>query len=90
MSSYTSREKVSRHLKRKQQIRSSKDNESTSSKRRRRSDNPNFSFLEHCLVCGQVCNVKRDDRNPGRWRKAYVCRTGEDADLKGSILNICA
>ena len=46
--------------------------EPSPTKRKRRSATPEFSFKEHCLYCGQICNVKKDPKNPRRWRPAYL------------------
>ena len=29
-----------------------------------RSDTPKFDFKEHCLYCGQICNVKKTSQSP--------------------------
>ena len=52
-------------------------------KRARRSEQPKFSFLEHCLFCGQNCSVVKDPRHPGRWCPAYSFREGETFGKKG-------
>ena len=53
-----------------------------------------FDFQMHCLFCGETCNLEKDPKNPGRWRKAYLCRTVGDtsageSDMKQEILNVC-
>ena len=61
-------------------------------KRARRSEQPKFSFLQHCLFCGENCNVVKDPRHPSRWRSAYSCREGEtfgSRGLKEEILQAC-
>ena len=39
-----------------------------------------FSFREHCIFCGDVCEIERPKKNPKRWKEAYLCRI---ADRKG-------
>ena len=46
-------------------------------KRTRRSEQPKFSFLRHCLFCGEQCDVEKDFKHPERWHPVYVCREGE-------------
>ena len=61
-------------------------------KRARRSEQPKFSFLEHCLFCGLNCSVVKGPRHPGRWRPAYSCREGETFGKRGlreAILEAC-
>ena len=61
-------------------------------KRARRSEQPNFSFLQNCLFCGELCVTMKDPKHPGRWRPAYVCREGErfgNKGLKEAILETC-
>ena len=41
-----------------------------------------FNFREHCLFCGEECKVIWPQKNPNRWREAYLCRT---ADGEGYI-----
>ena len=52
-------------------------------KRARRSEHQDFSFLKHCIFCGEQCDTVRDPKHPGRWRPAYVCREGEKFGSKG-------
>ncbi len=58
-------------------------------KRARRSVQPKFSFLQHCLFCGERCDVEKDPKHPSRWRPAYVCREGESRGLKEAIYETC-
>ena len=65
-------------------------------KRKRRSTIPDFSFKEHCLYCGQICNTKKDPKNPKRWRPAYMFRAiecerqgKESLPVKDLIIRIC-
>lgn len=58
-------------------------------KRARRSGQLNFSFLQHCLFCGERCDIEKDPKHPGRWRPAYVCREGESRGLKEAIYEAC-
>ena len=34
-----------------------------------------FDFQTHCLYCGEECDLKKDSKNPTRWRPAYQCRS---------------
>jgi len=36
-----------------------------------------FDFWEHCLFCGEKCQVVRPQKNPNRWREAYLCRIAD-------------
>ena len=61
-------------------------------KRARRSEQPTFSLLQHCLFCGKQCDTEKDPKHPGRWRPAYVCREGENfrsRGLKEAIYETC-
>ena len=56
------------------------------------SEQPNFSFLQNCLFCGELCVITKDPKHPGRWRPAYVCKEGErfgNKGLKEAILETC-
>jgi len=53
-----------------------------SSKSLRSSTEGIFNFREHCLFCGEECQIRRSRKNPNRWREAYLCRT---ADREGQI-----
>ena len=58
-------------------------------KRVKRSEQPKFLFLQHCLFCGEKCAVAR---HPDRWRPAYVCREGEsfgNRGLREAIFEVC-
>ena len=33
---------------------------------------PKFAFLEHCIYCGDRCDVNKDLRHPERWLRANV------------------
>ena len=57
-----------------------------------RSSEPVFDALKHCMFCGSVCNVKRDTRNPARWREAYLCLSAEGTKTlnKKTILKRCS
>ena len=51
-------------------------------------------FLQHCLFCGEKCDVLKDPKHPGRWRPAYSCREGEifgnrGLGLREAILEAC-
>ncbi len=51
-------------------------------KRHRRSEIPPFDFLCHCIFCGEICELERDNKNPSRWRRAVLCRTAERGSQK--------
>ena len=51
-------------------------------KRAQRSATPKFVFLNHCIFCGEYCEVEKDPKHPSRWREAYVCRQVEKSSLK--------
>ena len=61
-----------------------------SPKKRRRSEQPNFDFLNQCVFFGETCDVTKDSKHPERLRPAYVCRTAGDGDLKPAILKTCS
>ncbi|KAK3890947.1 hypothetical protein Pcinc_005114 [Petrolisthes cinctipes] len=58
--------------------------------RKRRSEVTRFNYLHDCKFCGVECKVKKDPKNPSRWRSAYVCRQmkkkGHKPLLKEEIL----
>lgn len=45
-----------------------------------------FNFRKHRLFCGEDCNVERDEKNPARWRQAYVFR---ELDKKQALVELC-
>jgi hypothetical protein len=59
----------------------------------RRSEIQKFSFLEHCIFCGDVCQVRKEPKNPSRWKPAYLCRqvdrSGNKMSLKEEIIAKC-
>ena len=61
VSTYTSKQHISRHLKRKGDTTA---DAYVSPKRRRRSGTPTFEFREHCLFCGETCDVTKDVKHP--------------------------
>jgi len=86
VSSYTSKQHISRVLKRKGDAATCSH---ISPKKKRRSSMPDFDFRKHCLFCGNDCILEKDPRNPKRWRRAYLCRTVGGTDMKHEILNTC-
>lgn len=34
-----------------------------------------YDFRQHCLYCGEACDLSKDPRHPDRWRPAYLCRS---------------
>lgn len=53
-----------------------------------------FDLLHDCLFCGEKCELKKDSKNPSRWRAAYKFRQILSPDrkttLKESILETCS
>ena len=62
-------------------------------KKTRRANTSTFSFQQHCILCGEDCNLEGDPKNPTRWKPAYLCREiepkGDNKSLKQSLLDIC-
>jgi len=81
MSTYCSPDHIQRLLKKRTES-ENPDSSEWSSKRLRSSTEGSFNFREHCLFCGEECQVIRPRKNPNRWREAYLCRT---ADREGQI-----
>ena len=77
ISTYCSKEHITRHLKRQTLANSSSCDPRP---KRLRCNENKFDFKENCIFCGKACVVQRDKRNPSRWREAYLCRT---ADRRG-------
>ena len=61
------------------------------SAKRMRSFEPAYDEIKHCLFCGSECNVKKDQKNPSRWREAYLCLSVEGTKTlnKELILERC-
>jgi len=60
--------------------------------KKKRSDVCAFEFKINCLFCGDLCEMKKDPKNPGRWRRIVLCRTADDAkhgSFKDKILATC-
>ena len=53
-----------------------------------RSDTPKIEFNEHCLYCGQICNVKKDPQHPHRWKPAYMFRVTESEQRDKDLIPI--
>ena len=53
-------------------------------KKRRRSGNLKFQFKEHCIFCGEVCQLEREQKNPTRWRRQYYAELQQDQGRKPS------
>lgn len=53
-----------------------------------------FDLLQDCLFCGEKCELKKDSKNPSRWRAAYKFRQILSPDRKTtqkeSILDTCS
>lgn len=61
-------------------------------KRSRRSEHCKFIASEHCIFCGLSCEIKKDPKNPSRWRPAYLCREIDvpgRRNLKKEIMKMC-
>ena len=54
-------------------------------KRARRSEQLKFNFFEHCIFCGEDCQVKKDPKHPSRWKPAYLCRQVNRPEKKMSL-----
>ena len=76
LSTYCSRHHIERQLKRAASS-SSNDSKAQQQSKRLRGCSNMFNFREHCLFCGLQCLVDRDERNPSRWKEAYLCRTAD-------------
>ena len=52
-----------------------------------------FHFQEHCIFCGIMCALDKDPKHPGRWWKAWSCRTSDrspnNTTFKQVILDVC-
>ena len=69
--------------KRKSDVRSEKFEEcKVEIKRVRHSSTAIFDFQQHCIFCGEWCNVQKGCKLPGRWQKPFLCRMVSDVDLK--------
>ena len=80
---YTSPKSTKRILKRKSDIRSEKLEDYKEEKKRfRHSSTPFFDFRQHCIFWGEWCDVQTDSKQPGRWLRAFLCRTVSDFDFK--------
>ena len=72
-----------RILKRKSDVSSENLEECKVEKKRvHRSSTPIFDFRQHCIFCGEWCDVQKDCNYPGSWSEAFLCRTVSDVDLK--------
>ena len=61
-------------------------------KRARRSEHKTFVFLQHCLFCGETCEVVKDPKHPDRWHPAFICRQGETYEgksLRDAVFEAC-
>ena len=92
VSTYTSKLHLSRQKKR-QSSSSDPGTSSQPSKKHCRSQVPAFKFKENCLFCGELCELEKDKKHPGRWKRAALCRTANarpgQKTFKQSILDIC-
>lgn len=50
--------------------------------KRLRGSSSTFNFREHCLFCGETCSLETPQKHPDRWKKAYLCRTGDEKGRK--------
>ena len=44
-------------------------------KQQRRSEVLKCKWLQHCLFCGEDCDIHVDQKHPDRWRESNKCRT---------------
>jgi len=93
VSSYTSTSHIKRYLKRQGQAQEQPSIEEPPQKRARRSQLPLFHFREHCIFCGDTCEIEKNAKNPNRWRKALLCKTSDrgagSKSFKEVILDVC-
>ena len=55
-------------------------------------ETPSFIWKQHCLFCGEDCDVHRDKKHPDRWRPAYESHTsdrGAAGTFKEAIIKMC-
>ena len=86
-STYTSKEKLTKHLTLKRKH-SSTDQLNV---RISRSQVPDFDFKLHCLICGKVC-LPKYTKHPDRWDWVIQCETKDRPGLptfKDVLLDIC-
>ena len=50
--------------------------------KRLRGSTSSFNFREHCFFCGETCSPKPPKKHPDRWKKAYLCRNGDEKGRK--------
>ena len=90
ISTYTSDTHIQRHINR--QARGvSQPLSPPAEKRIRRSEVPNFTWMEQCFFCGEPCAVEPDPKNPSRHREAYECHTSDRSNLptfKEAVLKV--
>lgn len=93
VSTYTSKLQLSRQKKRQSASVNDLGTPSQPSKKHCRSQVPTFKFKENCLFCGEQCELERDKKHPGRWKRAALCRTANagpsQKTFKQSILDTC-
>lgn len=78
MGSYCSKDHLQRLLKKRKKT----DGQSEEEPKRLRGRSSTFNFREHCLFCGDMCLLEPPKKHPGRWKKAYICRTGDEKGRK--------
>ena len=91
VSTYTSSSQLNRFSKRQKK---EQDTRPPSAKKTRKATmTSGFVFQEHCLFCGEPCNLQKDPKHPDRWRPAYLCceaiSKGGKKSFKNSILEAC-
>ena len=91
VSTYTSTYHIKRYTATKAST--SIDSEPVIKRRRRSQDNVTFNFKEHCIFCGDMCEMEPDPRHPSRWRRVIKCRNSDRVQspitLKENILSTC-
>lgn len=80
VSSYTSKSHIQRVQKRTNIQRASSEPPP-----KRRASLPTFNFRICCVICGDEC-IKKDPKNPKRWRRTVQCKTLE---LKDKLQKVC-
>lgn len=85
VSRYTSKSNLGKHR---------QQSTSEEPQRKLRKSSLQFNFRQHCLYCGEICDIRKDYRHPDRWRPAYLCRsTKSEKDkrpYKEFLLERCA
>ena len=79
---YTSNDHINRYLKRK----CAEEPGTSQVKRSRRYSTGIFDFKQHCIKCGEYCNVVKDKKYPERWKRAKASAVEQQTGEKGVYL----